>query len=162
MSEVEIEGCSNNGGPPGPRGPAGPAGPPGAAGAAGPAGPIGPQGPPGAGVAGGLVEIRIPTALITESSASVIPAGAIISAAELDTQGPGTTPYSAGTTISLGQAGFPTAFMLTTDNDPTLADFYQVMQDTPAPVVGPLLVTIAGAPSVGAGFAIIRYSVPNV
>jgi len=72
------------------------------------------------------------------------------------------TPYTGGTTIELGQAGSPAAFMLTTDNDPTTAGFYQVMQDTPAPSAGPLLVTIGGAPVAGAGFAIIRYTVPNV
>lgn len=100
--------------------------------------------------------IRIPIALASVASTAVIPAGAVISDARVDD----VTPYSAGATISLGTAGFPAAFMATTDNNPQVAGLYQLMQDTLAPASAPLFVTITGAPAVGAGFAMITYSVP--
>ena len=97
--------------------------------------------------------IRIPIALVSTSSAQAIPAGAIVTSAKLDI----TTPYSALATISLGQAGSVAEFMATTDNTPQGAALYTAEQDTVAASTNPLLVTIAGAPVAGAGFAIIEY-----
>jgi hypothetical protein len=105
---------------------------------------------------GDVYVIRIPIALGTTNSSKIIPATAVILDARLDIR----TPYSAGTTIEMGQGVSPALFMATTDNDPQVADLYQVMQDTQAASLGTLLVTIAGAPSVGAGFALITYWLP--
>jgi hypothetical protein len=110
-------------------------------------------------VSGVTYMIRLPiTNAASQSSATSILANAIIYDARLDI----TTPYSAGATISLGITGTVALFMATGDNTPQLANLYQNMQDTSvgaAPL--PLLVTIAGAPAAGAGFAIVIYSVPN-
>lgn len=110
------------------------------------------------GASGQVREIRIPiTTAAAQTSVTSLPAGAIVSSAELNIQ----VAYSVGATISLGQAGAPTAFMLTTDNNPQVPNLYQDMQDTAAPSVNPLLVTVGGAPAAGSGFAIVRFAVPD-
>jgi hypothetical protein len=104
---------------------------------------------------GGVQEIRFAiTNAAAQNSVTSIPSGAIVVDAELDI----TTPYSGGATITVGNAGSPALLMGTTDNNPQANGLYQVHQDTtyaggPATV----LVTIAGAPAAGAGFAIVRY-----
>lgn len=110
-------------------------------------------------VSGAMYAIRLAiTNAAAQSSATQIPANAVIFAARLDV----TTPYSGGATISLGIAGTPALFMGTGDNVPQTIDLYQVEQDTSVGVAAAaLLVTVAGAPAAGAGFAIVLYSVPN-
>ncbi len=94
----------------------------------------------------------------SQSSATQIPANAIIFDARLEV----VTPYSAGATISLGITGTVALFMGTGDNVPQTADLYQVMQDTSVGAsAAALLVTVGGAPAAGAGFAVVLYSVPN-
>lgn len=110
-------------------------------------------------VSGATFAIRMAiTNAAAQSSATQIPANAIIFDARLDV----TTPYSGGATIALGITGTPALFMGTTDNVPQTVDLYQAEQDTSVGVAAAaLLVTIAGAPAAGAGFAIVLYSVPN-
>ena len=111
-------------------------------------------------VSGATYMIRLPiTTAAAQSSATAIPANAIIYDARLDI----TTPYSAGATIALGIAGTTALFMAAADSVPQTADLYQIMQDTSVGAsAAALLVTIAATPSVGAGAAIVLYSVPNV
>lgn len=99
--------------------------------------------------------IRIPIALATVSSTALIPAGAIVYSARLNI----VTPYSAGTTISIGQAGSVSEFMAALDNNPNLAAVWVNEQDTVAASTNPVLVTIGGAPAVGAGFAVVTYAI---
>jgi hypothetical protein len=105
--------------------------------------------------AGHVQEIRfaIGTAA-AQNSATSIPNGSIVVDAELDI----VTPYSAGTTIEIGNAGNAALLMPTGDNTPTIAGLYQDHQDT-AFAGGPatVLVTVGGAPAAGAGFCIVRY-----
>lgn len=109
-------------------------------------------------VTGTVREIRYDIGTASEASASSLPAGAIVNSAELNV----TTPYTGGTSITLGTAADPDAFMLASDNDPTAAHLYQVSQDTAAPgAPTPVLATVAGAPGAGAATVIIRYSVPD-
>jgi hypothetical protein len=109
-------------------------------------------------VSGATYMIRLPiTTAASQSSATQIPANAYVYSAELDI----TTPYSAGATITLGVTGTAAAFMATTDSTVTLAGIYEVPQDTLVSSAAALLVTVAGAPSAGAGTAIVLYSVPN-
>ena len=78
--------------------------------------------------------------------------------AELDI----TTPYSGGTTITVGNATTANLLMLTTDSDPTTNGIYQVSQDTTFTPVDPVQVTVAGSPGAGAGQCIVRYVItPN-
>lgn len=110
-------------------------------------------------VSGATFMIRLPiTNAASQSSATQIPANAIVYDAKLDV----TTPYSAGATIALGITGTTNLFMATGDNVATVAGLSQVMQDT---AVGgsaaALLVTVAGAPAAGAGAAVVLYAVPN-
>jgi hypothetical protein len=110
-------------------------------------------------VAGATYMIRtaLGTAAAT-SSATQIPANAIIYDARLDV----TTPYSAGATISLGITGTVALFMGTGDSTPQVAGLYQIMQDTSVGAsAAALLGTIAGAPAAGAASMIVLYSVPN-
>lgn len=110
------------------------------------------------GVTASTLMIRIPIALVTVSSATSLPLGAIVESAKLDI----TTPYSGGATISLGQAGSVSEFMAVGDNNPQAAGLYIDEQDTAAASLNPLLVTIAGGPAAGAGFAIVKYTItPN-
>ena len=106
----------------------------------------------------GTTTIRIPIALVSVASATAIPAGALVDNVKLHI----TTPYSIGATIALGQAGAVAEFMGTGDNNPQLADLYLNELDAIAASTNPLLVTIAGAPAAGAGFAIVQYTAsPN-
>jgi len=90
------------------------------------------------------------------SSVSTIPAGSVVLRAFLDIQ----TPYSAGATITLGTAANATLFMAAGDSNPQIANLYDAMQDTANAVTDPMLVTIAGAPAAGAGFACVQYVTP--
>ncbi len=110
----------------------------------------------GAATPGQVFVIRIPVALITVSSTTSIPAGAIVLRAFLDV----TTPYSGGTTIELGTAANASLFMTTAQNTPTSANLYDKPQDTVNTTADPLLVTIAGGPAAGAGFACVEYCIP--
>ena len=110
----------------------------------------------GAATPGQVFVIRIPVALITVSSTTSIPAGAIVLRAFLDV----TTPYSGGTTIELGTAANASLFMTTAQNTPTSANLYDKPQDTVNTTADPLLVTIAGGPGAGAGFACVEYCIP--
>ncbi len=107
---------------------------------------------------GGVVRIRfaVGTAAST-SSVTSIPAGAFVSSCFLDVD----TPYSAGTTLSIGRTGSLALLMATTDNDPTLAVQYQADQDTAwgaSPL--PIVVTLTGAPAAGACEVVVDYAVP--
>lgn len=112
-----------------------------------------------ASMTGSVREIRYAvTNAATQDSAALIPANAVISSTELNV----TTPYSGGATVSIGRVGSLSLLQATTDNLATVAGLYQVMQDTAWG--GTALVirtTVAGAPAAGAGFVVVRYSVPD-
>ena len=99
--------------------------------------------------------IRFALGTATASSATSIPLGAIVLDASLDV----TTPYSGGATISLGQAGSVTEFQLTTDNNPQANGLYEVVQDTVAASLNPVLATVGGAPAAGAATVLVKYVV---
>ena len=109
----------------------------------------------GAATPGQVFVIRIPVALVTVSSTTSIPAGAIVLRAFLDV----TTPYSGGTTIELGTAANASLFMTTAQNTPTSANLYDKPQDTVNTTADPLLVTIAGGPG-AERFACVEYCIP--
>lgn len=113
----------------------------------------------GSAITGAVREIRLPiTNASSQSSSTTIPANAVICDVALDIS----TPYSAGATITVGQSGSASLLMATTDSLATVAGMYKVNQDTSwGSSALALLVTIAGTPAAGAGFAIVHYSVPN-
>lgn len=94
----------------------------------------------------------------TQDSASKIPANAVVLRARLNV----TTPYSGGSTVTIGRVGSLALLQGTTDNRPTVADIYEVPQET-AWGVTELVVrtTVGGAPAAGAGFVLVEYSVPD-
>ena len=103
-----------------------------------------------------ILVVRFPiVAQATTSSATSIPVNSVIVDARLDV----TTPFSVGATISIGQAGAPTEFQLTTDNNPQVNGLYQVTQDTVAASTNPVLATVAGGPVAGAATVIVQYVV---
>jgi hypothetical protein len=110
-------------------------------------------------VSGALFEIRMAvTNAASQSSATAIPANANVRRVALDVQ----TPYSAGTTISIGQTGSASLLMGTGDNTATLANVYEASQDTGWGASSlAVLVTVAGAPAAGAGFVVVEYTTPN-
>ena len=94
----------------------------------------------------------------TQDSATLIPANARVEKVRLQV----TTPYSGGASISIGQAGSLALLMATTDNDPLVANSYNIGGDFAWG--GSALVvrtTIAGSPAAGAGVVSVEYSVPN-
>jgi hypothetical protein len=111
------------------------------------------------GISGAVREIRFAiTNAASQSSAATIPANAIIVEAELDI----TTPYSGGATITVGQTGTPALLQATTDNLATAAGDYGVPLDLAWGAAAlAVLITVAGAPAAGAGFAIVRYCLPD-
>jgi len=95
----------------------------------------------------------------SQSSASTIPANAIVYAVRVRV----TTPYSAGATLSVGQTGSTSLLMATTDNLATVANTYalddiDVSWGASALAV---LVTVGGTPAAGAGFCVVEYGVPD-
>lgn len=113
----------------------------------------------GTSVSGALREIRMSiTNAGSQSSATQIPANAIITYSEVKVE----TPYSGGATIQLGISGTTNLFQDTGDSVATVAGEYGVPQDTSVgSSAAALLVTVGGSPSAGAGHAIVRYTVPN-
>lgn len=113
----------------------------------------------GSSISGSVREIRLPiTNAASQSSAAVVPANAVVVEAELDI----TTPYSGGATITVGRTGSPSLLLGTTDNQATVANRYKAELDQAwgASALA-VLVTVAGAPAAGAGFAIVKYCVPD-
>ena len=151
-----VSGSTGSTGASGVTGSTGTSGSTGSTGATGTTGATGSTGSTGAVTPGTPAVIRIPIALATVSSATNIPSGSVVLRAFLDV----TTPYSAGTTIELGTAANAALFMTTAQNTPQSADLYDNPQDTAIGATDPLLVTIAGGPSVGAGFACVEYVTP--
>jgi hypothetical protein len=110
-------------------------------------------------ISGAKYEISMTiTNAASQSSATSIPANAVITGTRLLI----TTPYSAGATIAVGQTGTTNLLMLTGDNTATVSDEYQTPQTIAwGSSALPVLVTIAGAPSAGAGQLVVDYCVPN-
>lgn len=106
---------------------------------------------------GAVQAIDFAIALLSVNSVTSFPAGAIILRADVTI----TTPYTAGTTIQVGQAGNPSLFQAAADNVPTVNNTYSAPQRTAAAAAAPVAVTIGGAPGAGAGFVTVQYSVPN-
>ena len=108
------------------------------------------------GASAAIMEVRFVLGTgAAQSSVTSIPAGATIVEATLSV----TTPYSGGTTISLGQTGSVSLLQATTDNVATAANQYEVKQDTPWGAGAlQVLATISGAPSVGAAVVIVKYT----
>ena len=101
--------------------------------------------------------IRFAIALATVDSATSPPASAIVSRATLNV----TTPYSAGTTIAIGDdGGTVDLYMATGENDAEAANLYSKTQETTGVAVA-IQATITGAPAAGAGFVSVWYSVPD-
>lgn len=110
-------------------------------------------------VAGAVYRIRMPIGTAAaQNDVTLIPANAVISSCMLDV----TTPYSAGTTISVGQTGSTSLLMATGDNTATIANQYLNPLDVAwgASALA-VLVTVGGAPAAGAGQVIVDYCLPN-
>jgi hypothetical protein len=113
----------------------------------------------GAGASGSLRVIRLAiTNAASQSSASTIPANAVV----VDTKVDITTPYSAGATITVGQTGSAALLQGTGDNLATVAGVYETSQDVAwgASALA-VLVTVTGAPAAGAGFVVVQYVVAD-
>lgn len=109
--------------------------------------------------AGSTITLRMAVGTgASQSSASSIPANAIIESVMLDV----TTPFSGGATISIGQTGSTSLLMTTGDNFPQTAGQYYIDEDTAWGASAlPLLVTVGGTPSAGAATAKVTFSVPE-
>ena len=95
------------------------------------------------------------TTSASQSSTTSIPAGAIVTRADVTI----TTPYSVGGTISVGRTGSTSLLQATGDNDPQVISEYEANQRTAwggSPL--PVLVTVGGAPGAGAGFVTVQYA----
>jgi hypothetical protein len=94
----------------------------------------------------------------TQESVKLIPANAVVLRARVNV----TTPYDAGTTISVGRSGSLTLLQATTDNLATAVGVYEAPQETQWGVTsGVVTVTVAGAPVAGEGFVVVEYTQPD-
>ena len=111
-------------------------------------------------LSGGIQVIDFPIGIAaTQDSVTSILLNAIVYSCTVQV----VTPYSPGTVITVGRVGALDLLQLATDNAPTLANLYQVVQRTPwGAATLPVRVSVAGAPAVGAGFCSVQYSVPDV
>jgi hypothetical protein len=100
------------------------------------------------------IDIPLTNPPATQSSVSSIPVGAIVVRCDVTI----TSGLPPGATISVGQAGTPSAFQATTDNNPQNDATYTLPQRTPAASTNPVLVTVGGAPVAGQGFVTVLYS----
>jgi len=107
------------------------------------------------GAVGEVQEIRFPIGTgAAQNSGTAPPNGAIVTDAELDIG----IAYSPGASIQVGIAGTPALLMGAGDNVPQApGPLYAVHQVTPWTALGPVLVSVAGAPVAGSGFCILRY-----
>lgn len=121
-------------------------------------GPQGPPGPPGPVASGAEQTIRfaIGTDATTDSDTEIDDT-AYVTECWVEV----TTPYTGGTTISVGQAGSTSLFQSTSGNSPIATGKYITNQDTQAIATGPIRVTIGGSPAAGAGFVMVKYSTPD-
>lgn len=108
-------------------------------------------------VAGSSLCIQVTTGLATVSSVTSIPANAVITRVVTTVS----TAYSAGTTISVGQTGTVSLLQATGDITPQTIDSY----GSSLPVAWgssalPVLITITGSPTVGAGTVLVQYTSP--
>jgi hypothetical protein len=90
----------------------------------------------------------------TANSATSIPSGALIMSEYVVI----TTPYSAGTTITVGIAATPALLMGTGDSNPQGVGSYEGLPLTAWPSAGTVLATIAGGPVAGAGSIVVTYT----
>lgn len=114
----------------------------------------------GGGSPGAVLSISFPIGIVTVSSATSIPAGAIV----LDTSVNITTAYSASANISVGQGapGPTTLLQGTADNSPTVVNTYEAPQVTSwgASALA-VTATITGTPTAGAGTVTVTYTLAN-
>jgi len=89
----------------------------------------------------------------SQPAATSIPNGALIFERWLIV----TTPYSVGTTVTLGNAGSPAQLQATTDNNPQAVGTYEVREQVTWTGPAVPLATIAGSPVAGAAKVMIRY-----
>jgi hypothetical protein len=113
----------------------------------------------GSATSGGVRVIRYAvTNAAVQDSASKIPANAIVLRCRLNV----TVPYSGGTSITIGRVGSLTLLQVASDNRPTVANIYEVPQETDWGAAELVVRTsIAGAPAAGAGWVLVEYSVPD-
>lgn len=109
-----------------------------------------------AGAGGAEQEVRFDLGLVDGASDFVLPAGARVTDAELDV----TTPYSPGTTVTIGRASSPALLQGAGDNDPEVEALYGRHQDTAWGTAAAVVATVAGAPAVGASAVIVRFTMP--
>ena len=107
---------------------------------------------------GNLNEIQFVLGLATRSSATNVPANAIVNFCSLVV----ILGYSGGTTIAVGRAGSASLLMATADNVATVANEYQTPQTTAwGGAALPILATVAGGPAAGAALVTVKYSIPS-
>lgn len=93
----------------------------------------------------------------TADSVTALPAGSIVFRCVVNV----TTPYSAGASIQVGDAGGTVnLYMAASQNNPQVSNIYALGQETTG-VAAVIRATIGGAPAAGAGFVSIWYSVPD-
>jgi hypothetical protein len=110
--------------------------------------------PPSPSTGGDAQTIRFPVGTSSSSSTTAIPVGATVLSALLDVS----TPYSPGTTMTVGCAAQSDLLMRAADSDPSTGDLFAAPQDTQWTSGQAVLVTVAGAPAVGAATCIVVYA----
>jgi hypothetical protein len=104
-------------------------------------------------------EIIAAIGLASSNSNTALPPSSITRECDVEI----TVPFSPGTTITVGTVASPALFQGVGDNTPTVAATYLKPQRTPSGSTGLSVVrtTIAGGPVAGAGFTMVRYTMPN-
>lgn len=90
-------------------------------------------------------------------SATAIPANAVVLSTVVDIR----TAYDPGTTIRVGRVGALDLLQLDTDNYPPLAGTYPKVSDIDWGPAAPIRASIGGGPSVGNGWVVVQYSLPD-
>jgi hypothetical protein len=104
-----------------------------------------------------IQEIRFPFYLVTVESVNEIKANYRVVFASIEI----VTPYDAGAQIQVGRLGDADLLIETSDVDAAVADVYAKEQDTDWGIAAnEPRVTIIGAPTVGQGICVVRYTNP--
>lgn len=93
----------------------------------------------------------------TQDSVTSIPAGNRIFEAREEV----VTPWSAGTTVNVGNTATPNLLIATADVDEESADTYVIPQDTAWPINSVVRATVGGAPGVGSSIITVFFATPD-
>lgn len=102
------------------------------------------------------IRFAVGTAPVVDSL-TAIPDNAVVLSTVVDVR----TAYDLGTTITVGKVGIPDLLQSDTDNFPPVPGNYPKVCDIDWGAIATIRASIGNAPSVGDGWVVVQYSLPD-